>query len=209
MTSEAEEQKLQQMAKVHDFLEMWQGSQNLKATQKESCTQNKQMTAVGYILDTEEIVKESLSNFQHDGAAVFKLFKKSPVPPALSAKNHPEGQTQVRNVRWIKAINHHPAESDEHSSPETISDTKNWPNWNGNLDNPNNSKDDWKAANESYMELDNTSEDSETPEQRNVSTAPNVPGLIRPIQRLKKMVGKALMTVNIMEMTRNTGLKKK
>jgi len=99
MTSEAEEQKLQQMAKVHDFLEMWQGSQNLKATQKESCTQNKQMTAVGYILDTEEIVKESLSNFQHDGAAVFKLFKKSPVPPALSAKNHPEGQTQVRNVR--------------------------------------------------------------------------------------------------------------
>ena len=48
---EAEESKLPRMAKVHDFLEMWQGSQNLRATQKESGAQNKQMTAVGYISD--------------------------------------------------------------------------------------------------------------------------------------------------------------
>jgi len=32
---------LQRMAKVHNFLEMWQGSQNLCATQKESPAQNK------------------------------------------------------------------------------------------------------------------------------------------------------------------------
>jgi hypothetical protein len=31
------------------------------------------MTAVGYISDTEEIVKASWSNFHHDGAAAFKL----------------------------------------------------------------------------------------------------------------------------------------
>jgi len=36
MKKEAEERKLHRMAKVHDFLEMWQGSQNLCATQKES-----------------------------------------------------------------------------------------------------------------------------------------------------------------------------
>jgi len=61
------------MAKVHDFLEMWQGSQNLCTTQKESQAQNKEMTAIGYISDTEESVKASWSIFQHDGAAAFKL----------------------------------------------------------------------------------------------------------------------------------------
>jgi hypothetical protein len=31
MKKEVEETKLNRMAKVHDFLEMWQGSQNLRA----------------------------------------------------------------------------------------------------------------------------------------------------------------------------------
>jgi hypothetical protein len=93
MKREAEEKKLHQMAKVHDFLEMWQGSQTPRATQKESRAQNKQMTAVGYISDTEEIVKASWSNFHHDGVAVFKLSAKSPVPPPLSAKDLPGGRS--------------------------------------------------------------------------------------------------------------------
>jgi hypothetical protein len=59
MKKEAEESTLHRMAKVYDFLEMWQGSQNLRATQKESRAQNKQMTAIGYISDTKEIVKAS------------------------------------------------------------------------------------------------------------------------------------------------------
>jgi len=37
---EAEERKLHRIAKVHDFLEMWQGSQNLRTTQKESHAQS-------------------------------------------------------------------------------------------------------------------------------------------------------------------------
>ena len=60
---EAEENKLHRMAKVHNFVEMWQGSQNLRATQKESHASNKQMTAIGYILDTEEIIKASCHSF--------------------------------------------------------------------------------------------------------------------------------------------------
>jgi len=91
MKKEAEERKLHKMAKVHDLLEMWQGSQNLRDTQKESRAQYKQMTAVGYISDTEEIVKSSWSLFQHDGAAAFKLSERSPLPPALSAKDLPGG----------------------------------------------------------------------------------------------------------------------
>jgi len=68
---EVEERKLHRMAKVHDFLEMWQGSQNLRTTQKESRAQNTQMTAVGYISDTEESVKASWSLSQHDRAVAF------------------------------------------------------------------------------------------------------------------------------------------
>jgi hypothetical protein len=79
------------MAKVHDFLEMWQGSHTLRASQMESRAQNKQRTAVGYILVNEEIVKASWSLFHHDGAAAFKLSEKLPVPPALSAKDLPGG----------------------------------------------------------------------------------------------------------------------
>jgi len=37
MKNEAEEKELHRMAQVHNFLEMWQGSQNLRATQKECC----------------------------------------------------------------------------------------------------------------------------------------------------------------------------
>jgi hypothetical protein len=59
MKREAEEKKLHRMANVRDCLEMWQGSQTLRATQKESRTQNEQMTAVAYISDKEDIVNAS------------------------------------------------------------------------------------------------------------------------------------------------------
>jgi hypothetical protein len=49
MKKEAEERKLHRIATIHDFLEMWDGSQNLRATQKESRAHNRQLTAVGYI----------------------------------------------------------------------------------------------------------------------------------------------------------------
>jgi len=87
MKYEAEEITLHRMAKVHNLLDMWQGSQTLCATQKESRGRNKQMSAVGYISDTDEIVKSSWSLFQHDGAAAFKLSEKSPLPPGLDEKD--------------------------------------------------------------------------------------------------------------------------
>jgi len=71
------------------------------------------------------------------------------------------------------------------------------------LDNPNDSKDDREADNETDLELGKGSEVSETLEVRNVSAAPNVPGLIRPMRQSKKKVEKALVMVNIMQMRRN------
>jgi hypothetical protein len=59
MKKEVEERKLHRMAKVHDFLEMWQGSQNLRTTKKKSPAENNQTTSVGSISDTEDIVKAS------------------------------------------------------------------------------------------------------------------------------------------------------
>jgi len=209
MKKEAEERKLHRMAKVHDFLEMWQGSQNLRATQKESRAQNKQMTAMGYISDTEEIVKASWSLFQHDGAAAFKLSERSPLPPALSAKDLPGGRTQILNVRRIRRINRHPVESDDDSAPESISDTDDWLNWNGDLDNPNDSEEDCAADDESDIEHNNGIEDPECPEQQNVSAAPNVPRLVRPTRKSKRQAEKVLVTVNAVEMRRNKGGKKK
>jgi hypothetical protein len=102
MKKVAKESKLHRMAKVHDFLEMCQGSQNLLATQKESRTQHKKMTAIGYISDTEEIIKASWSLFQHDGAAAYKLSERSPLPTPLSAKDLAGGRTQIINVRRIR-----------------------------------------------------------------------------------------------------------
>jgi hypothetical protein len=117
MMNEAEYRKLHRVAKVHDFLEMWQGSQNLRAAQEESRAQNKQMTAVGYVSDTKEILKASWSLFQQDGATALKLSERSPLPPALPAKDLLRGQTQILNVRRIRRINCHPVQSDEDSTP--------------------------------------------------------------------------------------------
>jgi len=209
MKREAEERKMHRMAQVREFLEMWQGSQNLQATRKESCAQNMQMTAVGYISDMEEIVQASWSLFPHDGAAAFKLSERSPLPPALSAKDLPGGRTQILNVRRIRRINHHPVESDDDSAPERISDTDDWFNWNGDLDNPNDSEEDCAADDESDIEHNNGIEDPECPEQQDVSATPNVPGLVRPTRKSKRQAEKVLVTVIAVETRRNKRGKKK
>jgi len=82
------------------------------------------MTAVGYISDTEETMNASRPNFQPDSAAAFKLSERSPFPPVLSAKDWPVEQTQVLNVHRIRKIDHHPAEGDQDSAPDSFSNTK-------------------------------------------------------------------------------------
>jgi hypothetical protein len=101
---EVEERILHRMAKLHDhnMLQMWQASQSLWVTQKESRAQNKQMTAMGYILDMEEMIKSIRSLFQHDGVAAFELTERSPLPPAWSAKHILGGRNQLFNVYQIK-----------------------------------------------------------------------------------------------------------
>ena len=124
MKHEAEAMQLHRMAKVQNFLEMGQGSKNLCATQKESCSQNNQMTAVGFISDPEDIVKASCSLFQHNGAAAFELSERSPLPPGFSAKDLPGGRTQIVNVCQIQRITRHSVGNDHDSSHQFHSESK-------------------------------------------------------------------------------------
>jgi len=208
MKTDAEERKLHRMAKVHNYLEMWQGSHSLHGTTKGSRAQNQWMTAVGYILDTEDIIKASWSLFQHDGDAAFNLSEGSPLPPPWSAKDLPGGRTQVLNVRQIWRINRHPVKSDEDSAPDSILDTEDWFHWNGDLDDPNDSEDDCAADVESDIDQDNSIEDPECAEVRDASAEPNVPGLIRPTRKSKWQAEKVLMTINAIKTRRNQGVKK-
>jgi len=82
------------------------------------------MTAVGYISDMEGIISAPWSLFQHNGLAAFKLSERSPLPPLLSAKDLPGGQTQILDDDRIRKINRHAVESNEDSTPESISDTE-------------------------------------------------------------------------------------
>lgn len=126
LKTSAEDRRLHRMPKIHDFLVMGLGSQNLCDTQMESPPPNKQMTVVIYISDTRQMVRASWSNFQPDGAAASKYVETSPLPPVLSAKNLPSGRTQALDVRRIRRIDHHPAQSHEAGPPESISETEYW-----------------------------------------------------------------------------------
>jgi len=196
------------MAKVHNWMEMWQGSENLRATRKESRAHNKHMTAIGYILDMAEIVQASCRLFQHDGAAAFTLLERSPLPPACSAKDLPGGRIEILNVRQIRTMDRHPAESDEDTAPESISNTENWLDWNGDLDNPNLSEDDREADDQSDTELDNGIEDLESREHLVMCATPIVPGLTWPTWRSTNQAPKGLTTVTEMETRSNTGSKR-
>jgi len=61
-----------------------------------------------------------------------------------------------------------------------------WPkiylDWNGDLQNPNTSDDDWEADNGSNIEIDNGVEAPSSPEHQDVSATPYAPQLILPTQ---------------------------
>jgi len=207
MKTEAEKRTLHRMPKVHNFSEMWHGSQNILATQKESREQIKQMTAVGCMSDTEEMVNAFWSLFQHDGEAAFKLSQRFTFQPSLSAKDLPGGRTQLLNARRNWKINCHPVKSDDDSAPGTIFRTEDWLNWNGDLDNPNDSEEDGGADVESDIEQDNSIEDPGCAGQRDVSAMSNVPWLNRPTRKAQSQAEQVVMWVNAMERRRNKGVK--
>jgi hypothetical protein len=61
---------------------------------------------------------------------------------------------------------------------------------------------------ESDMVQDSRIKDTESPEQRDVSVAPNVPGLIQPTWKSERHDEKVLLMFNVMQTRRNKGVKK-
>jgi hypothetical protein len=81
-------------------------------------------------------------------------------------------------------------------------------NWNGDLDTPNGSEDNYKGDIESDKGPDNSNEDPGGTKQRNLSVAPNVPGLVRPTLWSRRQAKIILVMVNVVQMKRNKRFKK-
>jgi hypothetical protein len=126
----------------------------------------------------------------------------------LFAKDLPGGETEILNVRRIPRIYRHPVKSDEDSAPDSILDTEDWLNWNGDLDNPNDSKEDYAADDDSDIEHNNCIEDPECPEWQDMSAMLNVPELVWPTRKSTRQAEKVLVMVNAVETRRNKGGKK-
>jgi len=173
------------MAKVHDFLEMWQDSENLWATQKALYHWNKQITTMGYISDKKQTVKLSWSAFEHDGIAGVKMTEKSPLPPSLLQTELSGTKTKVRNIHWVYNIYLHSTESDDDSYVKTNSDNDYRLHWNSNLDNWTYNENDCKVYNEDVMNLSDDSNVIHEAEESNVPAIPNVAHCIRLVWKLK------------------------
>jgi hypothetical protein len=184
----AEETKLHRMASTHDFLEMWQGSEKLRATQKAAKAQNKQMTAMGYISDSEEVESSSWASFAHDGLAAFKSNEKTPLPKSLPLTELQNGKTQVLNVRRIPRINRQPGLTDEESAGEDNTDTEDWLHWDGDMESGAEDESDSSTDDEHEMDRILDTHEKESPEQSHGDAAPNVPGFIRPVRKSKRIV---------------------
>jgi hypothetical protein len=76
------------------------------------------------------------------------------------------------------------------------------------LDKSNVAEDDCTADTESDIQPSNGIEDPVCPEQWDVSTASNVPGLIQPTQKSNRQGEKEFLTVNAIETRMNQVLKK-
>ena len=77
------------------------------------------------------------------------------------------------------------------------------------MDNPNDYEEDCAADDESDIEYNNSIDDSECPEEQDVTATPNVHRLVPPTRKSKRQAEKVLLTVNAVETRRNKGGKKK
>jgi hypothetical protein len=102
-----------------------------------------------------------------------------------------------------------PVEGDEDSAPESISDTEDLINWNGDIDNPNDCDGDCTVDFEADVDQDISIKDPESPEQQGVSPVPNISGLIPPMWESKRHAEQVFVTVNAMKTRTNKGVMKK
>jgi hypothetical protein len=94
----------------------------------------------------------------------------------MCAKDLSDGRTQVLKMCQIRRIDHISSESDQDCALEIISNCDNWLNWNGDLDNPNNSEADSMADDECVIVECGGNKASVSPETHIVSSVMNISG---------------------------------
>lgn len=112
------------------------------------------------------------------------------------------GQTQLLNLHRIKQTNCNAAKSQRNIAPDSISDTKNWLDWHGVLDNIHDSEKNWEVDKQYNIEPDNGITDSQNSLQRNVSGTQNIAGMVRPTRSATNKAEQLFITVCTMQMWR-------
>jgi hypothetical protein len=167
------------------------------------------MWAIECILDIEDTIIAFWQIVQHDIVAALTLSTRSPFPPVWTKKNVPRGQTQVCNVNWRNSIDGRSAYGDEDNAPDSITGTKYWLDWYGDLVKSNSREDEREADNQSYINQVKRIKDLENPAQWARSVALNVPGLCFPAGWWKIQSEQCSMIVDAIETRRNKGNKLK
>jgi hypothetical protein len=103
----------------------------------------------------------------------------------------------------MRSIDRNPSELDKTSALEIISDPEHWLSWNGDMDNPKVSHEDYDADDESITGPEIGIKTSQGPEHCIVCAVLNVLELIGPRWRIMKQAEKRLVTVSVLE-TRRT-----
>ena len=189
-----EEVKLHKMVKTHDFLEMWDGSQRLRATQKAVRSQNTQMTALGYISDTEECGERISTDLADDGEVAFRSYVECAPPKTLPLSSLINGKTKVLKLHRIRRVDRLSTQTDDESAPEDATEAEEWLNWNGDVE----------EAVEDQTTNDLADEESEDdlimcvrtkePQVRSViDAAPNVLGVVRPTRKSRRLAELAVL----------------
>jgi hypothetical protein len=93
--------------------------------------------------------------------------------------DHPRVQTDVLTIHQMRLINWHRGENDYDSVAEHNSDTEDWLNLNGDLDNTNNDEINGKADDENELDI---FDDSDFHDKLEVQGVLNIPQLICPVQ---------------------------
>jgi hypothetical protein len=189
LKQEKEDQKLHRMAKVHDFLEVWVASRKLRDGQKESRRQNPQMTAAGYISDTEEQEGADWSDFEDDGESALHA-SKSTTPTVLSADKLLDGEPKVLRVAQIRRIDRRAFESDTEGPETDAEDCLNWDEEEETLDDcVAELQDDDTANPDEEMQSAMATE----PHQELLAlAAPAIPGFVRPQRASKRIASMAI-----------------
>jgi hypothetical protein len=99
------------------------------------------------------------------------LTEKSPLPPISSQIDLPGGKAIMWNIHCIRKISWHPSKSLYNSAADSNSETEDWLNWTGDIDDSNNDDTNGQANNKDEMDLSDNYDTNDEPEVKLLRTS--------------------------------------